>query len=348
LFVAVLLRKDRLFRKLALAAGFAIPAAVAAALPLMGTPLLKAAKAAIKYESWWAFMSTNHMPYLKAIPDIVIAGGALIVIGTLLLRVMWRSLQSGPQPAISTSHDTSDTSDEAHAAKGRTSLLFSLGYLQLVAFAGFFFVAPYFCRLEFYCLPRYFVFLLPLLLFGWMRVISQVSRRVAITSMSVAMAWFVVNYDGAWYPTFQPNNGAMAERAASYRRLAEVQQAAVQSTARLPADDLLLYGLPEHYFLHHPWLATKPHPGGRCITFEKERPASLAINDLPDRFYVLVDAVILGGRELRKVVRDAKADPTRQVKVVGCFVQEPYRISLYEISRAAQPTEHVVRQASLP
>lgn len=337
LIAAILLQTGPLLRRVMLAAAFVVPALLAAAIPLVGTPLLKAASSAAAPMSWWMFMNVHHMPYLKAVPDLVTAMGVLIIAGTLLIGTVWWALRR-PFPTAEGVR-TVGAANQSQDQSARNWLLFSLGYLQLLAFAGFFFVVPYLCRLDFYCLPRYFVFLVPLLIFGLVLAgRSFVSRRVTMTGLLLACSWFVVNQQGTWYPAAQPNNGAIAERAAGCFRLAGVQRAATLATSRVPPQSLLLYGLPEHYFLQYPWMgyANQPHPGGRCVTLAHERPASLEINDLPDRFYVLVDAVILGGRELRKIVRDAKADPGRDVRIIGNFVSEPYRVSLYEISRIPQ------------
>lgn len=344
LIVAVILRRESWWKRIAMIAGLAVPAGLVAGLPLIGTPILKAAASPIVHDNWWSFMTLNHMPYLKAIPDIATAFGVLIIVSIFFAPGIWRSLREACPQSTSTPQRNANPADTG----ARAALFFSLACLQMLAFAGFFFVVPFFGRLDFYCLPRYFVFLLPMLAFGLAYAMSvTTSRRVAVAGMIVTSIWFVLNRDGTWYPPAQRNNGAMAERSESCRWLAAIQQDATRSIARVPAENLVLYGLPEHYFLHHPWMgyAEKPHPGGRCVTLTLERPQSLKLDDLPDRFYVMVDAVILGGRELRAIVREAKADPTRHVRVIGNYVREPYQVSLYEISRVhPQQDETIARR----
>ncbi len=346
LIAAVILRIETWPKRLALAAAISVPAFAVAVTPLLGTRLLESVSKPPAFGDWWTFMSHQHLPYLRAIPDISLACVAYLACGLLLGQRVWKSLRYAATSASSRpgdsdvdpdcpSHEPANnpfTRSKTHPSRG--SLLFSVGVLQMCAFAGFFFVVPYIGRLEFFCLPRYFVFLLPLLFFGLAHAAATVSRPLASVGLVLVTTWFVLNRDGAWYPAMQPNNGAIAERSESYRRLTENQQHIVNAAARLPANSLLLYGLPEHYFFSYPWMgyAKRPHPGGRCVTILDERP-SLKITDLPDRFYVILDAVVLGGRDLRGILREAGDDPSRRVVLIDESGRPPFSVRLYEVSR---------------
>ena len=347
LMAAFLLRSESWPKRLALVGATSIPAFAAAVVPLLGTALLDSVSKPPQFGNWWAFMSHHHMPYLKSIPDISLACATYVICGAVLGGVAWKSLRAA-SPAVPSHMDTSALaadsalnasercrSTESVAGWDRSSLLFSVGLLQILAFAGFFFVVPYLSHLEFFCLPRYFVFLLPMLFFGLAHLSVTVSRRLASAGLVLVIVWFVLNRDGAWYPPMQPNNGAIAERSGSCRWLAENQRIVVSAAARLPVDSLLLYGLPEHYFLSHPWMgyADRMHPGGRCVTLAGERPVSLKVADLPDRFYVILDASFLGGRDLRAILREAGDDPCRRVRVIAESGQPPFRVQLVEVSR---------------
>jgi hypothetical protein len=340
LIAAVLLSRDSIQKRLALVVAIAVPVAIAVLAPLVGTHVLASYSKPPAFGSWWQFMSHQHLPYLKAIPDVVVGYLLVMILGLLMVRSNWRALRghdSDKEAALAA--DVTVDADAAPAertpAKQDGSLLFGAGTLQLLAFTGFFFVVPFVARLEVYCLPRYFVFVLPMVLFGLAHCAMLLSRRLAMTALMMTLVWFVVNRDGGWYPAMQPNNGAIAERAESCRWLVENQRVVVQAASRLPADSLVLYGLPEHYFLTHPWMgySTRMHPGGRCIMFPTERPTSLNVADLPDQFYVIIDSVILGGRDLRAVVRDAGQDPRREVRVIDESGRSPFGVKLYEVRR---------------
>ena len=342
LIAAILLRSGPLGKRLGLAVAISVPAFLAAIAPLLGTRLLDSYSKPPEFHSWWLFMTHQHLPYLRAIPDILVAYALYLVCSLLLAGRVWSALRhDGTVATSTTSTAVSDATTEvvgvnqSRTSDRRASQLLSVGFLQMLAFAGFFFFVPYVGRLEIYCLPRYFVFLLPMLFFGLVHFAVTTSRPLASVGLMMVTVWFVANRDGAWYPLMQPNNGAIAERAESCRWLAENQRIIVNAASRLPVDSLVLYGLPEHYFLNHPWMgyATRIHPGGRCVTFAAERPASLKVADLPDRFYIILDSMILGGRDLRAVLREAGDDPTRQVRVIDESGRSPFSVKLYEVTR---------------
>ncbi len=350
LIAAVLLRSDAWSKRLILIATISVPAVSIAVAPLLGTPLLGSFSKRRVFPDWWSFMSYHHMAYLRSIPDISLACVLYVLCGLLLGGRIWTSLRQSPQRLSGESDNSSTEANSTRNAPAKlspldsdtgtvgSSLLFSVGFLQLLAFMGFFFVVPFYGHLDFYCLPRYFVFVLPMLFFGLVHVAATVSRRLASAGLVLATMWFVLNRDGTWYPAMQSNNGAIAERAESCRWLAENQRTVVREASRLPADSLLLYGLPEHYFLNHPWMgyAQNRHPGGRCISLPDERPKSLKVADLPDRFFVILDAVILGGTSLHRILHEASEDPSRQVRVVHESSLPPFSVKLYEVSRTAE------------
>ncbi len=373
LIAAVLLQRTSWSRRFWFAAGFILPSTLAAAWPLIGSLQLDSIASKATFESWWAYMCWHHVPYLRAIPDITLAFGLFGILGLLRSRRVYDSLRSVRDPdatngfgepggllriqaAMQRQHApdlarlggadvVSDVVSDATRSDVRTGPRsptnhLGLAYLLTLAFAGFFFFVPFVGKLDIYCLPRYFVSILPLVIYGLTHLLSvQVSRSaVALCLISVSV-WFVANRDGRWYPEARGNNVAVIERTESYRWLVQAQQAAAQATADIVGNSLLLYGLPEHYFFQHPWMgySHQTPPGGRCVTLRRERPDPFQASTLPDRCFVLLDASLLGGRDLKALLREAESDPTRKVQLVRGFTRGPYSVDLFEVSKV-EPT----------
>lgn len=338
LIAAVLMRRASWSRRIGLAAGFGLTGGLAAAWPLIGSLQLAAISSQTAFENWWAYMRWYHVPYLRAIPDITLAFGAFSILGLLQIRRVCESLRavpdsdSSPQTSPQTPpHPETVLTQLSHAPTNHLGL----AYLMCLAFAGFFFLVPFVAKLDIFCLPRYFVFILPLVVYGLTHLLCiQVSRRAASVCLIGAIIGFAANRDGRWYPESRGNNLAVIERTESYRWLVQAQQAAAQAAADIVGDDLLLYGLPEHYFFQHSWMgySNRKPAGGRCVTLSQERPFPFQITALPDRFFVLLDASLLGGRDLKSLLREAESDPTRKVRLTRGFTHGPFSVNLFEVT----------------
>lgn len=348
LIAAILMKRDSWPKRLVLIMCLGLSSIAAITWPLIGTPVLHSVASRSVIDNWWSFMQWYHLPYLKAIPDIAIAMGLLTAGGLLMPGHVWRSLRSSPrnltQQATIAADEESSTganddqyiSNSAIPASRPPTAHFGLAWLLTLAFAGFFFVVPYIAKVDVYCLPRYFVSILPLIVFGLTHGLAfTLSRRSASIALLLITGWFLLNRDGTFYPPARGNNLAIIERAEDYRWLVAAQQTITRAASDLRDDSLLLYGLPEHYFLKYPWMgyAHRTPRRGRCVTLPDQRPASLKLSDLPDRFYVILDAVNLGGRDLRAVLREAEVDPSRRIRVVADVVSGPYAVGLFEVSR---------------
>lgn len=337
LIAAVLMRRASWSRRIGLVVGFGLTSGLAAVWPLIGSRQLAAISSQTPFENWWAYMRWYHVPYLRAIPDITLAFGVFCIFGLLRVRRVCESLRAVPNSDASpqtSPHSETVLSQLPHAPTNHLGL----AYLMCLAFAGFFFLVPFVAKLDIFCLPRYFVFILPLVVYGLTHLLCvQVSRRAASVCLIGAIVWFAANRDGRWYPESRGNNLGVIERTESYRWLVQAQQAAAQASADIVGDDLLLYGLPEHYFFQHPWMgySNKTPPGGRCVTLARERPTPFQVAALPDRFFVLLDATLLGGRDLKSLLREAESDPTRNVHLTRGFTHGPFSVNLFEITKVA-------------
>ncbi len=341
LIAAALVRRGSWSRRIGLAAAFGLTSGIAAAWPLIGSLQLAAISSKTTFENWWAYMCWYHVPYLRAVPDITLAFVLFVVFGLLRIHRVYDSLRAIPEPAslwLTSPHPETSLPDARPNHLG-------LAYLLSLAFAGFFFFVPFVGKLDIFCLPRYFVSIMPLVIYGLTHLACvQVSRRAASVCLIGAIIGFAANRDGRWYPESRGNNLAVIERTESYRWLVQAQQAAARASADIVGDDLLLYGLPEYYFFHYPWMgySNQTPPGGRCVTLARERPSPFQVAALPDRFFVLLDASLLGGRDLKSLLREAESDPTRKVRLTRGFTHGPFSVNLFEVKTVeplADPTQ---------
>lgn len=345
LAVAVLVRPGSPAKRIGMALCFAGLGLAVAVGPMLWTPVLAGAAASSPPASWWEFMRGNHIPYLVSIPDVTVGCFLFVLIGLIRLREVWRSLANGTVPdnvataAQLPGENVSIASNGSIAGESTSQRLpppsaVGAAFLLTVMFGLFFFVAPYHARLDFFCLPRYFVAILPCVFFGatyWIATLTS-PRLAAIVLVAVAML-FLGNRNGVWYPADYSNNVAVQERSESYRWIVAAQQEAVRTASNLPDDAVIYYGLPEHYFLKYPWMgyAVRKHPGGRCVFLPEECPKSPKKEDLPERFFVILDAPFLGDHELQSILHHASKDPTRQVRLHRKVQHGPFSVSLLEV-----------------
>ncbi len=344
LAVAALVRPGSVAKRLGLSASFAGLGLAVALGPVAFTPVLAGAADSTPPASWWAYMSNNHVPYLLCIPDVTLACGLFVVVGLIRLPEIWRSLASGPMSDKLALVETSEPIvGELPPQPSSPPSALGVAFLLTVMFGLFFFCAPYHAHLDFFCLPRYFVLILPCVMFGgayWIATLT--SPRVAAIALAVTAMFFVGNRNGVWYPADDSNNVAVHERSESYRAIVAAQLEAVRAASNLPDDAVIYYGLPEHYFLKYPWLgyAARQHPGGRCVALSQERPKSILAADLPEHFFVILDAPFLGDRELRAILRNALKDPARQVIQLRKVKRGPFSVSLIEVKpKLTNPVE---------
>ncbi|MFM9962548.1 MAG: ArnT family glycosyltransferase [Planctomycetaceae bacterium] len=344
LAVAVLVRPGSLAKRIGMALSFAGLGLVVAIGPMLFTPVLAGAAAATPPSSWWEFMRANHIPYLVSIPDVTIGCLLFVAIGVIRLREVWRSLTNETASDGQTPPD--QLSGESNSLRSLPSSAVGAAFLVTVMFGLFFFVAPYFARLDFFCLPRYLVAILPCVFFGgayWITTLNS-PRLTAIGLVAVAML-FIGNRNGVWYPADHSNNLAVQERSESYHWIVAAQQEAIRTASNLPDNAVIYYGLPEHYFLKYPWMgyAVRKHPGGRCVFLPEECPKSPQKADLPEHFFVILDAPFLGDHELQSILHYATKDPTRQVRLLRKVQHGPYSVSLLEVQ--PKPPSRVVPAA---
>ena len=69
------------------------------------------------------------------------------------------------------------------------------------------------------------------------------------------------------------------------------------------------------------------------MTLARERPSPFRVVTLPDRFFVLLDANLLGGRDLKSLLREAESDPTRNVRLTRGFTHGPFSVNLFEVTK---------------
>lgn len=357
LAAAALVRRGSMAKRFGLAASFAGLGLVLALGPLWFTPVLAGAVKTTASGSWLEFMRRHHVFFLRAVPDVTAGYCLFVFLGLIRIRTIWRSLGDGLTTHADLPHagtaESIPTATVGEAVAGNVEVprphlstppnFVGVAFLLAVMFGLFFFVVPYFARLDFYCLPRYFVALLPCLFLGgayWVATIA--SPRLATIGLAVLAMLFVGNRNGEWYPLEEGNHLSIHERSESYRMVVAVQQEGGRAVSNLPDNSVIFYGLPEHYFLKYPWMgyATRKHPGGRCITLPPERPKSTKKEDMPDQYYVLLDDRFLGGRDLRIILRAADKDPSREVVLRQQFQRGPFAVSLYEVRpKSPSPAE---------
>lgn len=316
----------------ALAAGEAVCAGTARArLPRVAALLLPAAASAalqlwlaVPVEEAWG---VRPIPYgeqlrdvarkLAAVPDLAVLLAAFGVFAGVALPGAWRALRGG----------AADAADRVRA----------LAILLAGAFAGFHLLVP-FTGVEVYLLPRYYVQILPFVLIGCTDLARRAAGARAALVLPLALAaWFALNRHGDFagvYPTVAGNEFSLAERSLEYRDLLWAQRELVAAAARLPPDVPVYYGLHEHFLFRFPRLgyAQAPPPLGRSIWLDPDlRRARLA--DLPPRFAILYDFVGYGGVQLQALVREARGDPSRRVRVTP-FERGRYRTLLFEVELA--------------
>lgn len=345
LAVAALVRRGSATKRLGLALSFAGLGLAVALGPMVCTPLLGAARDPSPPGSWWEFMRGNHVPYLACIPDFTVGCFLFVTVGLIRFRETWQSLagessSDALESVVPCADETlplgTDGSNvsENNPRRSPPSNAVGVAFLLTVMFGLFFFVAPYFAHLDFFCLPRYLVPILPCVFLGGAYWIARLtSSRLAAIVLAVAAMLFVGNRNGAWYPADDSNNVAVHERSENYRGIVAAQQELVRVASNLPDDAVIYYGLPEHYFLKYPWMgyATRRHPGGRCVFLPQERPKSAKSEDQPEHFYVILDAPFLGDESLRAILRNAIKDPSRQVLQRRKIKRGPFDVSLIEV-----------------
>ncbi len=345
LAAAALLRRVPVAKRLGLALSFACLGLAVGIGPLLFSPALAAVTDSSPSDSWWEFMRRHHVFFLRSVPDVTAGYCLLLVVGLLRLRETWRSLVSEtPSDPLATptrprDETISGGTDEpdVSVSSSRRSLppnVVGVAYLLLVMFGLFFFITPYFAHLDFYCLPRYFVSILPLMFFvGTYWLATLTAPRLAAIALAIMAMLFVGNRNGEWYPLEDSNHLSVHERSESYRLIVAAQQEVVLAASDLPDNAVIFYGLPEHYFLKYPWMgyAARRHPGGRCVSLRAERPKSAKTEDLPEQFFVILDDRFLGGRELRMILRAATKNPSREVSLLRQVQNGPFAVSLFEL-----------------
>lgn len=318
LAVAAALERGSAKERLRRVAWFAVPAGLFVALQLAVAVPVEAVSGV--HPAAYGEQLRDAVRKLQMVPDLVALLFAFAVFAALALPAGLRALRAGAGGC---------RGDRARA----------LALLGVGAFAGFYLLVPL-TDVEVYVLPRYYLQIAPLLLIACADLAVRLSgSRGASVVLALLALFFAANRHGdldGVYPSVPGNEFSLAERSAEYRDLLAVQRRLLSAAAALPADLPVLYGLPEHFFLHYPRMgyADGPLPDGHCVWLEPRlRRARLA--DLPERFAILYDFVGYGGRELQSLLRQARADPARRVRITR-FEQGRYRTLLFEVSPAPE------------
>ena len=356
LTVAAFCLPGSLASRLRRSGSFAACGLAAAFWPLISSSVLSDVADKSPHESWWQYFSSMHVGYLTAIPDIALAFVLVALIGLLRWKEIWNTLTTTASPVIDTNSlsvgsidsgsDRTTVASENPPARMPPRAL-GVSFLLVVMYALFFFVTPYIARLFVLGLPRYFVFILPFLLFAlthWL--VSWSSLRIARLALVCVAILFYGNREGLWYPKDGRDEISVLERGENYRLMVEVQREAAHTAANLPDDVVLYYGFEDHFFQKYPWLgyADRTHPGGRSLGLASERPKSSQMQNLPERFFVIYSNPYLFGREANTILRNASKDPTRQVRLFRRCKRGPYKVDIVEVTTVAQ--EAVQKQDS--
>ncbi len=353
LALATVLRRSSVPLRLGLSSLFAILGLAAAFLPLLGTPVLDAFAVETSDSGLWEYVSVTQTAYIVGIPDIVALCLMFGFGGIVRYREVWRSLTDVPTTNIQAESFPADQRGDAELINvgpnefilAPVSSALGVSWLLLGMFGVFFFFASYYSGLQILLLPRYFVAILPLVLFGLTYWLSRlVSRRIVMSILSLVMLLFLVNRNGNLYPPEPGSNLSYHERAEAYRLQVAAQREASQTVSELPDSAIIFYGLPEHFFMTQPWMgyANRRHPGGRCIAMEAERPKSANKQDLPDEFFLIFDdRWYWGGAEMQAILQRARKDPTRQVTRHRRCQRGQFVIDVIHVGPSQKPAEPV-------
>ncbi len=260
----------------------------------------------------------------------------------LRIRDVVRSLYWADASTVRASVDKAN-SETAVVGRPVPTSAFGVSVLLVPMLVFLLFVAPYYASLETFALPRYIVSVVPCMFFGFVFWLSQ---RVSVLQASIALVvivlLFAANKNGTFYGAQPGNNIAEHERSEEYLQIVAVQREAMKLVSQLSDDAVIYYGMPEHYFMNHPWMgyAVRRHPGGRCVSIRNESPGSLESKDLPPQFFLVFDdRSFWGGRRLHKIVDNVLADPARELIRYHRCQQGSFFIDIIKVSPASSHTE---------
>lgn len=182
-------------------------------------------------------------------------------------------------------------------------------------------------------LPRYSVVVVPLLLIALSAALSHVTPTAAPAVLVVVGAGFLLNAYGVMYP-FAGNTFALSERSLAYEDHLRSQQDGLDRIGDLGKRIPVFYDLFAHYrfaFLDIGW--AEEAPGAGTSAYLEPRLDEVALDALPDRFAMLLEAAWLGGAELDRIWQLAQDDPSRAVDVEE-YRSGPYVNYVVTVSRA--------------
>ena len=190
-------------------------------------------------------------------------------------------------------------------------------------------------------LPRYYVIILPFLLlwvgYGVKRLMGRRLTSPAAVCFVLLSAFFTMNTNGALYPldidTEGPGNDPpLTERSNAYRRLQDLEVAAIRALEALPAGVPVYYGHYEHYLLQYPGLGYSAGPLADGHNFSVESLAELIRGEpMPPCVYALFNYPWLGGEKILGLIRFAETTEGLSAEVVREFRDGRYVIILARI-----------------
>ena len=266
---------------------------------------------------------------LAYLPDLVAIFALFFAAAIARAPQILRALRASP---------ATETSD----ADSETTRRYALAVLLVTVFVAFYLLVPL-TGIEIYLLPRYFVQIVPFLLFGLAVAVGQrFGRRAASVFLATLAIFFALNRNGDFlgiYPPVPGNDMSIAERSAEYRDLLALQRETVAALSALPPDVTVYYGLAEHFMLSHPLLgyADAPPAGGRSVAIDPPPQNYERASDFPMEFYLLHNYAGLGHFELQLLQAHAEAHPRRDVRVVRVFERGPYRATLVHVTPRPKP-----------
>lgn len=330
LAVGALLQSGSLFPRVRRSALFAILGMLIVSIPLLESPLMGDLKgySGTKWNGFGDWLQRRPLFHLQTIPDVFVVCVLFLLGGLIGVRDILRSLRASPEEPTAQ----------------RVPSIVGLSWVSLLMFYVLYFVVPFVTQLYILALPRYVVSIWPsVMLAATYGVVRGTSPRVARAALGLLLLFFVANRNGDFYSVHRPNDISIHERSGAYRQLVDLQRSALHTVSRFPDDTTIYYGLLEHFQMQNSWMgyAERTHPGGRCVALAQERPKSTNREDLPDRFFVLLDRRGFWGEQfLRTLLKEADADPTRRVKLYRRFQQGQFVVEIYEVIPApAEPRE---------
>jgi hypothetical protein len=278
-------------------------------------------------------MASASNRFLMMVPDILVAIVCVFIMGAVRLKaILWGFFV--PEKGKSESVKTSPVGNR----------LLDLSLLLVVFFHLLHYVIlP--ISIDFCCpMIRYHVQIIPFL--GFILaffVIEKIGPRVFHAFIALALIGFVINQDGALYPSEVNREGlgsnfGVTERSGAYRKLLTVQRTGIELLSKIPSEIPVFYEHHNHYAFQYPEMgyARQPLKNGHNI-FVEEPYRSGHLNDYPPCFVMFYFSPFLGGKNMLRVVKQAEVLPEWESEVIQTIENGPYRGYLIKVWKEGAP-----------